>query len=78
MRDGPGRNDGESESFGAWLLKQQDRGDLLGQLAAGAGSDRAFPKTGDADAVRRRLVELQADGDMHAALDDAELEWQLS
>ncbi|SEN16910.1 hypothetical protein SAMN05192583_2121 [Sphingomonas gellani] len=62
-------------AFGSWLIAQKDRGGLLGQLAAGAAADRGFPKHGDPDAVRKRLVALQADGDMHSALDDAEVDW---
>lgn len=62
-------------AFGAWLIGQQDRGGLIGQLAAGAAADRGFPKQGGPDDVRKRLVALQADGDMHSALDDAEVDW---
>ncbi len=61
--------------FGAWLVQQKDRGGLLGQLAEGAAADRGLSKASGPDQVRKRLVEQQADGDMHAALDDAEIDW---
>lgn len=61
--------------FGAWLIQQQDRGGLLGDLAKGAAADRRFPKHGDAEAVRKHLSAMQAEGDMFAAMDDAELDW---
>lgn len=63
------------EPFGRWLLKQRDRGDWVDGLADAARGDRAFPKDGDVDAVRRRLGELGADPDTFEALDDAELDW---
>lgn len=31
--------------FGRWILQQAERGGLIGQLAAAAKSDRAFPRT---------------------------------
>jgi hypothetical protein len=65
----------EPIAFGAWLLKQKDRGGLIGQLATGAAADRAFPKQGNPEDVRARLRVMQADGDMFEALDDAELDW---
>lgn len=61
--------------FGAWLIAQKDKGGLIGQLAAGAAVDRRFPRQGDAEAVRKHLSAMQADGDMHAAIDDAELDY---
>jgi hypothetical protein len=61
--------------FGAWLLRQRDKGGLIGQLAAGAAADRRFPKDGDPGVVRQHLSTMQADGDMFAALDDAEISW---
>lgn len=61
--------------FGAWLIAQKDKGGLIGQLAAGAAADRRFPRQGDAEAVRKHLSAMQADGDMHAAIDDAELDY---
>lgn len=62
-------------AFGAWLLKQRDRGDWVDGIADAARADRAFPRNGDTEAVRRRLREMGADGDAFAALDDAELDW---
>lgn len=61
--------------FGAWLLTKKDKPGLLGQLASGAAVDRRFPKHGDPEAVRKHLSAMQADGDMFAAVDDAELDW---
>lgn len=64
-----------SEPFGTWLVKQKDRDGLLGQLATAAAGDRALGRAATPDDVRKRLVDQQADGDMHAALDDAEVDW---
>ncbi len=61
--------------FGTWLLQQTHKGGLIGQLAAGAAADRRFPKQGDIGQVRAHLSAMQADGDMHAAIDDAELDY---
>jgi hypothetical protein len=61
--------------FGAWLLQQKDKGGLIGQLADGAAQDRRFPKHGDVEAVRKHLSAMQAEGDMFAAIDDAELDY---
>jgi hypothetical protein len=62
--------------FGRWVLDQIDRGGFIGELAKAAKSDRAFPKDGDPEAVRKRLSEQGADPDMHEALDDAEIDWK--
>lgn len=62
-------------SFAAWLLDQAKRPGTLGDLAKAARLDRAFPKTGDADAVRLRFSRAGADGDAFEALDDAEREY---
>ncbi len=64
-----------AEPFGAWLVKQKGRDGLLGQLATAAAADRGLTKAATPDDLRKRLVEQQADGDMHAALDDAEIDW---
>ena len=61
--------------FGRWVLQQVERGGFLGDLAKAAKADRAFPKDGSPEAVRKRLSEQGADPDMHEALDDAELDW---
>jgi len=61
--------------FAAWLLAQTDRDGLIGQLVEGARRDRSFPRAGDADAVRRHLLETSAHGDMLTAVDGAELDW---
>lgn len=62
-------------AFGAWLLKQRDRGDWVDGIADAARADHAFPRNGDTEAVRKRLREMGADGDAFAALEDAELDW---
>lgn len=64
-----------AEPFGAWLVKQKGRGGLLDQLATAAAGDRGLTKATTPQDLRRRLVEQQADGDMHDALDDAEIDW---
>lgn len=67
---------GESrESFGSWLLQQKDRSDWVGDLARAARTDRQFPRNGDPEAVRARLRETMAEGDMFEAVDDAESDW---
>ncbi|MEG3172188.1 hypothetical protein U1708_08170 [Sphingomonas sp. ZB1N12] len=62
-------------AFGRWLVTQNDRSDLVGQLAVGAVADRRFPRTGDPEAVRKHLSAMQGEGDMFAAVDDAESDW---
>lgn len=61
--------------FGQWLLTQKDKPGLIGQLATGAVADRKFPRAGDPEAVRKHLSVMQAEGDMFAAVDDAETDW---
>jgi hypothetical protein len=61
--------------FGRWLLLKDDEGGPLGELVRSARADPGFPESGDAEAVRRRLREVFADGDLFAAVDDAELDW---
>lgn len=65
----------ERSSFADWLLKQEGRTDGVGQLAACARADTGFPRAGSADAVRQRLIEVEADGDTFVAVDEAEIEW---
>lgn len=62
-------------SFGRWLLEQSERPGLIGNLAKAAKADRAFPKDGSPEEVRKRISSLGADPDMHEALEDAELDW---
>lgn len=62
-------------AFATWLLKQRDRTDDIGRLAKAASLDPGFPANGDFDAVSARLNILQADPEMHVALEDAELDW---
>lgn len=61
--------------LGRWLLNQQSRSDQIGELARAAKRDPGFPAEGDYTAISKRLNEVQADGEMHGALDDAELDW---
>ena len=70
----PQTND-QGETFGEWLLTQKDREGAIADLIAAAKADRAFPRRGSPDDVRKRLNEMQADGDMHAVVDDAETDW---
>ena len=65
----------KAETFGRWLLRQRDRGDWVDGLAESARADRRFPKDADPDAVRQYMSTMQADGDVFAAIDDAELDW---
>ena len=62
-------------AFGRWLLAQSARSDQVGDLAKAALHDPAFPRDGSPEAVSARLNALSADPEMHAALDDAELDW---
>lgn len=62
-------------AFGAWLIGMKNSSGLIGQLAAGAAADRRFPKNGGPEEVRKHLSAMQADGDMFAAIDDAEIDW---
>jgi uncharacterized protein YozE (UPF0346 family) len=62
-------------AFGRWLLTQRERGDWVDTLADAARSDARFPKDGDPEAVRTHLRAQQADGDVFAAMDDAEADW---
>jgi hypothetical protein len=61
--------------LGRWLLTQAHRTDQVGELARCAQQDRGFPADGDFNAISKRLNTLMADGEMHGALDDAELDW---
>ena len=77
----PDRND-RGETFGQWLMAQKSaigapgaRG-ALGDLVVAAMADPKFPRRGSPDDVRKRLNEMQATGDMHAALDEAETDWR--
>ncbi|MFD1950264.1 hypothetical protein ACFSGX_05725 [Sphingomonas arantia] len=65
----------QGETFGGWLLQQKDREGWVGDLAKAARSDPKFPKAGDPEAVRGRLREMMAEGDMFEAVDDAESAW---
>lgn len=66
------------QTLGRWLLDQTGREDAIGDLARAAKGDTKFPRDGDLEAISHRLNELQAEGEMHIALEDAELAWQSS
>ncbi len=66
---------GEPASLGRWLLAQRGRTDAIGELAEAARRDPRFPADGDFRAISKRLNEVGAEGDMHQALEDAELDW---
>lgn len=61
--------------FARWLLSQTVREDDVGILAKAAKADGAFPREGDVLAVSKRLNAVQADSDMHTALEHAELDY---
>lgn len=63
------------ESFGRWLLAQLKRDDDIGALAKWAHTNRSFPIDGDVNAVSRLLNVVGAEGEMHLALEEAELDW---
>lgn len=62
-------------NFARWLLAQQKRDDQVGELAKAGHRDPRFPIDGGVKEVSARLNKLEADPDMHCALEDAELEW---
>lgn len=64
-----------AQPLGRWLVAQRNREDIVGQLADAARRDPAFPLDGDFDAISKRLNTVGADGDMHEALELAELDW---
>lgn len=75
MTDVPDRYTTSREPFGRWLLTRPDRKDWTDDLAKSARLDRAFPRNGDVDAVRKHLAAQGADGDTFARLDDAETDY---
>lgn len=62
-------------AFGRWLLDQKSRRCTIGLLAENAARDPGFPRDGSVDAVSCRLNAVGAEGDMHLALEDAELDY---
>lgn len=73
MNEGEGR---QPTVFGAWLLAQGDRPNDIGALARAARQDPLFPRYGDYDAVRDRVVATMADSDWWATCDAAHREWK--
>lgn len=63
------------QPFGTWLVAQMKRDDEIGMLAKAAHRDPGFPLAGDVQAVSKRLNALQAEPEMHIALEEAELDW---
>lgn len=61
--------------FGAWLVAQKNGSGAIGDLAKIAATDRAFPRGGTADDVRKHLNQLQADPMLFEVVDDAETDW---
>jgi len=64
-----------TQPFGRWILAQFQEEGPIGDLARAAKADSRFPKDGDFEAISRRLNELQAEGEMHVALEDGEAQW---
>lgn len=62
----------ERPCFVTWLLGQGKSGGTVGELAKAARADRMFPRRGSVEDVRALFDAAGADGDAHAALDDAE------
>ncbi len=69
------RLNNKGETFGSWLLAQREREGWIGDLVKAARVDPKFPKQGDPEAIRARLREVQREGDMFEAVDDAETDW---
>jgi hypothetical protein len=67
-------NDG-GQTFGSWLLAQQGRTGLVGQLIDGPKANRKFPRYGTPEEVRKHLSATQAEGDLFEAVDEAESDW---
>jgi len=70
-----GQTNNQGETFGEWLLAQKYREGSIAILVAAAKADPKFPRRGSPDDVRKRLNEMQVDGDTHAVVDDAETDW---
>ena len=65
----------QHEPFGRWLLAQHDRGDWIDETARAARKDPNFPRDGTPEDMRGHLRALSAEGDIFAAIDDAEVDW---
>lgn len=65
----------DDETFGEWLLDQKDSEGAIAELIVAAKADRALPRRGSPNDVRKRLNKMQADGDMHAVFGDAKPDW---
>lgn len=76
MTDVAERYEPAQEAFGAWLVSQEHRGGLVGNLAAALKADRTFPRAADPEKVRKFLSERRASGDDWEAFEDAEMAWR--
>ena len=66
----------QGETFGEWQIAQTSREGAIAMLIAGTKADRLFSRSGSPDDVRKRLNEMQADGDMPVVA-DAETDWMM-
>ena len=64
------KRNAQGATFGEWLLVRVGRPGATGDLAAAAKADPKFPRRGSPDDVRKRLIKMQADGDIHGVVDD--------
>lgn len=69
------RANDNDQTFGEWRLAQKAEC-RMADLVNAAKADPKFPRHGSPDDVRKRLNEMQADGDLHAVVDDAETDWR--
>ena len=65
----------DDETFGERLIDQMDSEGAIAELIAAAKADRAFPRRGSPNDVRKRLNKMQADDDMHAVFGDTNPDW---
>lgn len=66
---------GKKPPFGRWLMQQENREGMVGELAKHAKADRYFPKDGGLKEAWGRLNAIQVEPDMYAAMEEAELDW---
>ena len=75
MTEMPERYTDKRPAFAAWLIARPDSGNWVDGLAQAARADRAFPRHGDLEAVKKWLQGRRPSGDDWEALDDAELDY---
>lgn len=61
--------------FGQWLIEQEKREGVIGELARHAKADRSFPRNGTIKDVWKRLNTMQVEGDLYDAMEEAELDY---